>query len=133
LSNGFTLFLVYILTVTPGTVTWAWGDGTSSTTLGATQSPPSLPAYDPTSQTWTDPCNVSHRYTTVSSGRTITATQTFTVSITVTWSDGVSVLSQPVPCNASTGGPCALAIGRAQGWTSGPHPVEQIEPVPYAP
>ena len=60
-------------------------------------------------------------------------TQTFAVAITVMWSDGVSVLSQAVPCDSSTLGACTLALGPAQGWTSGPHPVEQIEPVPYAP
>ena len=132
-SNGFTLFLVYVLTVTPGGVTWTWGDGTQTTSLGATGAPPTVPAFDPTSQTWTDTCSVSHRYATVSSGRTITATQTFAVAITVMWSDGVSVLSQAVPCDPSTLGACTLALGPAQGWTSGPHPVEQIEPVPYAP
>lgn len=134
LSGGFTLFLVYVLRVTPGTVTWDWGDGTTSTSLGAPESPPpSVPSYDPTAQTWTDPCNVSHEYASVSDGRTITATQTFSVTITVTWSDGVSVLSQSVPCDQATGGPCTLAIGPQQGWTSGPHPVSQIEPVPYSP
>ena len=55
------------------------------------------------------------------------------VAITVSWSDGVSVHTASVPCNAATGGPCTLTIGPAQGWQSGPHPVDQIEPVPYIP
>ena len=29
--GGYTLFLLYEVTVTPGTVTWSWGDGTSTT------------------------------------------------------------------------------------------------------
>jgi hypothetical protein len=133
-SNGFTLFLVYNVTVTPGTVTWDWGDGTQSTTAGPVESPPArLPSYDPTAQTWSDPCDVFHKYASVSDGRTISATASISVAITVTWSDGVNVFTQPVPCDAATGGACALAITPAQGWQSGPHPVDQIEPVPFSP
>ena len=68
---------------------------------------------------------------TVSAGATITATETFTVTITVSWSDGVTVHTQPVACDASTGGACHLPLGPADGWQSGPHPVDQIEPVPF--
>jgi hypothetical protein len=129
---GVTLFLVYNLTVTPGPVTWDWGDGTQVQTGGAVESPPpTTPSYDPTSQTWTDPCTVSHPYGTVADGRTITATETFAVLITVSWDDGVTVHTAPVPCDPATSGPCQLSIGAANGWTSGPHPVDQIEPVPY--
>jgi hypothetical protein len=133
-SNGFTLFLVYNVTVTPGTVAWDWGDGTRSTTDGPVESPPAaLPTYDPTSQKWSDPCQVSHQYSTVADGRTISASEAVSVSITVTWSDGVNVYTQPVPCDVSTSGACNLAILPVQGWKSGPHPVEQIEPVPFTP
>ena len=69
----------------------------------------------------------------MSAGRTIAATQTFTVNITVTWSDGVRITSQTVACDPTTGGNCALTVGPAQGWVSGPHPVDQIEPVPFYP
>lgn len=131
---GYTLFLVYNVQVTPGPVTWDWGDTTQSITSSAVESPPStLPQYDPTAQTWTNPCGIAHAYSAVSDGRTITATEPFTAVITVTWSDGVSVHSASVPCDAVTAGPCALTIGPAQGWQSGPHPVDQIEPVPYNP
>jgi hypothetical protein len=131
---GYTLFLVYSVQVTPGPVTWDWGDSTQSTTTAAIESAPStLPAYDPTAQTWTNPCSIFHAYSTVADARTITATETFTVAITVSWSDGVSVHTASVPCNAATSGPCTLTIGPAQGWQSGPHPVDQIEPVPYIP
>jgi hypothetical protein len=132
-SDGVTLFLLYDVTVTPGPVTWDWGDGTQSTSGIAESSPSLLPSYDPAAQVWADPCAVSHRYTTVASGRTITATGTYTVSITVSWDDGVSIHTDTVPCDAAAGGPCALTLGALQGWTSGPHPVDQIEPVPYFP
>jgi hypothetical protein len=133
-SSGVTLFLLYDVTVTPGTVTWDWGDGTQTQSATAPESSPStLPLYDPTAQIWTDPCAVSHRYDVVANGRTITATETFTVTITVSWDDGVAIHTEPVPCDPATGGTCALQIGAAQGWTSGPHPVDQVEPVPYFP
>ena len=133
-SNGFTLFLVYNVTLTPGPVTWDWGDGTRTTSSGAAEAPPStLPSYDPTSQIWTDPCGVSHSYASVSSGRTITATEAFTATITVSWSDGVAVHTEPVACDPATLGACSLVIGTPQGWVSGPHPVDQIESVPYSP
>jgi len=133
-SAGVTLFLLYDVAVAPGPVTWDWGDGTQSTSGSAPEQPPaSLPSYEPTSQTWSDPCAVSHRYSTVAPGRTITATTGYTVSITVSWYDGVAVHTQAVPCDSATGGACDLSIGAHQGWTSGPHPVDQIEPVPFFP
>ncbi|HZU77683.1 MAG TPA: hypothetical protein VFA70_13020, partial [Dehalococcoidia bacterium] len=95
--------------------------------------PAALPQYDPTSQTWTDPCAVSHAYGSVATGVTITAQESFAVGVTVTWSDGVAVHTAPVPCDPTTGGPCSITLGAAQGWSSGPHPVSQIEPVPYLP
>jgi hypothetical protein len=132
--NGYTLFLLYDVTVTPGPVTWSWGDGTSSTAAGPVeQGPASLPRYDPSTQQWTSPCAVSHAYATVAGGVTITAAETFTIDITVSWSDGVSVHTQPVTCDAATDGACTLALGPADGWQSGPHAVDQIEPVPFAP
>jgi hypothetical protein len=132
--GGYTFFLLYEVTVTPGPVTWRWGDGTSSTVAGPVeQGPVSLPAYEPSTQRWTDPCQVSHAYATVSAGDTVTATETFTITISVSWSDGVSVHTQPVACDAATGGACRLTLGPADGWQSGPHPVDQIEPVPFAP
>jgi hypothetical protein len=131
---GYTLFLVYNVQVTPGPVTWDWGDASQSSTSSAIESPPAtLPAYNPTAQTWTNPCNVSHAYDRVADTRTITATETFTVVITVSWSDGVSVHTAPVPCDPVSNGPCTLTLGAAQGWSSGPHPVDQIEPVPFNP
>lgn len=133
-SNGTTLFLVYNLTVTPQPVTWDWGDGTQTTSLDASEAPPpTLPTYDATAQTWTDPCTVSHQYASISTGRTITATQPFSVDITVSWSDGVKTNTQRVACDRTTGGACQLMVGPAQGWASGPHPVDQIEPVPFNP
>ncbi|MBV8444700.1 MAG: hypothetical protein JOZ92_02155, partial [Candidatus Dormibacteraeota bacterium] len=132
-EDGLTLFLVYNLTVTPGAVTWTWGDGTQSQSGPDEQPPSAIPQYNATAQTWTDPCAVSHRYPAVSSGVGISASQTFTVSITVSWSDGVAVHTAPVACDPVTQGPCALTIGAADGWSSGPHPVAQIEPVPYLP
>jgi hypothetical protein len=132
--DGYTLFLLYEVTVTPGSVAWNWGDGTSSTESGPVEhGPTDLPHYDPSTQTWTDPCEVSHAYASVSGGRTITASETFSIAITVSWSDGVAVHTQPVTCDAATGGACLLPIGAGDGWLSGPHPVEQIEPVPFAP
>ncbi len=132
--NGYTLFLLYEVTVTPSAVTWTWGDGTSSTEAGPVEDGPTdVPRYDPSTQTWTDPCEVSHAYASVSSGRTVTASETFSIAITVSWSDGVAVHTQPVTCDAATGGACVLPIGPDDGWTSGPHPVEQIEPVPFSP
>ncbi len=129
--GGYTLFLLYEVTVTPGTVTWSWGDGTSTTAPGPVErGPAQLPSYDPRSQRWSDSCAVSHDYAHVSAGATITATETFTVTITVSWSDGVTIHTQPVACDANTGGACHLPLGPADGWQSGPHPVDQIEPVP---
>ena len=133
-SHGATLFLVYNLTVTPQPVTWDWGDDTQTTSLDASEAPPpTLPTYDASAQTWSDPCTVSHQYSTVSAGRTITATEPFSVDITVSWSDGVKTNRQSVPCDHATGGACQLTVGPAQGWESGPHPVDQIEPVPFNP
>lgn len=133
-SIGYTLFLAYNVTVTPGPVTWDWGDGTQTASVDAPETaPPTLPIYDAASQTWTDPCSVSHDYATVSDGRTITATQTFTVAISMLWNDGISTHPETVACDKATGGPCVLTIGAGQGWQSGPHPVDQIEPVPFSP
>jgi hypothetical protein len=133
-SNGYTVFLVYNITVTPGDVTWDWGDGTQNGSQVAPESAPvTLPRYDAAAQTWSDSCSVSHEYSTVSDGRTITATQTFTIAITVLWNDGITTWSQTVACDAATGGACVLTIGAAQGWQSGPHPVDQIEPIPFSP
>jgi hypothetical protein len=130
---GYTLFLLYDVTVTPGPVAWNWGDGTTSTAPGPVeQGPALLPSYDPSTQRWTDPCAVSHEYAHVARGATISATEMFTVTITVSWSDGVTVHTMPVACDAG-GGACALTVGPADGWQSGPHPVDQIEPVPYQP
>ena len=132
-TDGYTLFLLYDVTVTPGPVAWGWGDGSSSIAPGPVEQGPSLlPSYDPSTQRWTDPCAVSHSYAHVATGATITATETFTVTITVSWSDGVAVHTMPVACD-SGGGACQLTIGAADGWQSGPHPVDQIEPVPYQP
>jgi hypothetical protein len=134
LVDGYTLFLLYDVTVIPGAVTWTWGDGTSSTAAGPVeQGPANLPRYDPSTQIWTTPCGVSHAYATVSSGVTITAAEIFRIEITVSWSDGLTVHTQPVACDAVTGGACRLALGPADGWLSGPHPVDQIEPVPFGP
>lgn len=130
--DGYTLFLLYEVTVIPGTVTWSWGDGTTTAAPGPVErGPAQLPGYDPGSQHWSDPCAVSHEYAQVSAGATITAAETFTVTITVSWSDGVTVHTQPVACDANSEGACHLTIGAADGWQSGPHPVDQIEPVPY--
>jgi hypothetical protein len=132
--GGYTLFLLYDVVVTPGAVTWRWGDGTSSTAAGPVEhAPTSLPRYDPSTQMWTAPCAVSHAYDAVSGGVTITASETFRIAITVSWSDGLSVHTQPVACDAVTGGACSIALGPANGWSSGPHAVDQIEPVPFAP
>jgi hypothetical protein len=132
--DGYTLFLLYDVTVSPGAVAWSWGDGTTSYAPGpAEQRPASLPSYDPSTQRWTDPCAVSHAYADVSPGVTVTATESFTVTITVSWSDGVAIHTEPVPCDAATGGACGLTLGPSDGWRSGPHPVDQIEPVPYQP
>ena len=131
--DGYTLFLLYDVTVTPGTVAWSWGDGTSTIASGPVEhAPANLPSYDPTTQRWTDPCPVSHDYADVSAGATITATETFTITITVSWSDGVAIHTEPVACRAG-GGACRLTLGPGDGWRSGPHPVDQIEPVPYQP
>jgi hypothetical protein len=75
---------------------------------------------------------VSHDYADVSPGATITATETFTVTITVSWSDGVAIHTEAVACD-SGGGACRLTLGPGDGWQSGPHPIDQIEPVPYQP
>lgn len=132
--NGYTLFLLYEVTVTPGSVAWSWGDGTTTQAAHPVErAPTTLPMYDPSTQLWTDPCAVSHRYASVLAGATITAAETFTVTITVSWSDGATVHTQAVACDPATGGACTLTIGPAEGWTSGPHPVDQIEPVPYRP
>ena len=134
LSDGYTFFLVYNLTLTPGSIHWDWGDGTTSTSLTAAETPPAtLPTYDASAQTWSTSCTEAHPYATASAGRTITATQTFSVAITVSWSDGITTTTEPVPCDRAAGGPCALTVGPAQGWVSGPHPVDQIEPVPFNP
>ncbi|MBV8527075.1 MAG: hypothetical protein JOZ75_02035, partial [Candidatus Dormibacteraeota bacterium] len=131
---GYTFFLIYTVTVTPGPVTWDWGDGTQMTGDDAPQTaPPTVPAYDASSQTWSNSCTVSHAYATVSPGRTITAAQTFTTAITVAWSDGVNANAARVACDAATSGACVATVGPAQGWTSGPHPVDQIEPIPFSP
>lgn len=133
-SDGYTLFLVYNIAITPGAVTWDWGDGAQTASMDAPESaPPTLPAYDAASQTWTDSCSVSHSYATVNGGRTITATQSFSIGITVLWSDGVDVNQRQIGCDRTTNGPCTLTVGAGQGWQSGPHPVDQIEPVPFSP
>lgn len=132
--GGYTLFLLYDVTVTPGAVAWSWGDGTRSIAPGPVEhGPGSLPRYDPSTQRWSDPCAVSHEYAAVSDGAIITATETFTITITVSWSDGVTIHTQPVACDANSGGACSLTLGPGDGWESGPHPVDQIEPVPYQP
>ncbi|MFI5286673.1 MAG: hypothetical protein ACHQ4F_10180 [Candidatus Dormibacteria bacterium] len=129
---GYTLFLLYDVTVTPGSVAWNWGDGTTTTAPGpAERTPAILPSYDPSTQRWNDPCAVSHEYAVVSSGATVTATETFTISIAVSWSDGVAIHTQPVACDPVTGADCHVTLGPGNGWQSGPHPVDQIEPVPY--
>ena len=129
--GGYTLFLLYEVTVIPGTVAWSWGDGTSTIAPGPVErGPAQLPSYDPGTQRWSDPCGVSHEYAGISAGATITATESFTVTITVSWSDGVAVHTLPVACDAASGGACSLTLGPADGWQSGPHPVDQIEPVP---
>ncbi len=134
LVDGYTLFLLYDVTVTPGSVAWSWGDGTTTVAPGPIEhGPGTLPAYDPSTQRWSEPCAVSHRYGRVSSGAMITATETFTVTITVSWSDGVAVHTEPVACDARSGDACRLTVGPGDGWQSGPHPVDQIEPVPYQP
>ena len=134
LAGGYVVFLLYDVTVTPGPVTWDWGDGSSTSAPGPVEDGPvALPVYDPSTQGWTDPCAVSHTYASVSLGATITASETFTVTITVSWSDGVTVHTEPMQCDATTGGSCVLDIGPDQGWRSGPHPVDQIEPVPFLP
>jgi hypothetical protein len=131
---GYTLFLLYDVTITPGSVTWDWGDGTTSSAAGPVEhGPVSLPQYNAATQRWTVPCAVSHAYAAVAPGATITATETFTIGITVSWSDGVAVHTQPVACDAATGGACLRTLGAGDGWQSGPHPVDQIEPVPFAP
>jgi hypothetical protein len=76
---------------------------------------------------------VSHDYAAVSAGATITATETFTVTITVSWSDGVATHVQAVACDEGSGGACRITLGPGDGWQTGPHPVDQIEPVPYQP
>ena len=132
--GGYTLFLLYDVTVVPGSVAWSWGDGSTTTAPGPIEHEPAvLPAYDASTQRWTDPCAVSHDYADVSTGATITATETFTVTITVSWSDGVAIHTEPVGCDARTGGACHVTIGPGDGWQSGPHHVDQIEPVPYQP
>jgi hypothetical protein len=132
--GGYTFFLLYEVIVTPGPVTWRWGDGTSTTVAGPVEAgPTTLPRYEPSTQSWTDPCQVSHAYAAVSAGVTVTATEAFTITISVSWSDGVAVHTQPVICDATTGGACLLKLGPGDGWRSGPHPVDQIEPVPFAP
>jgi hypothetical protein len=132
--DGYTLFLLYDVTVMPGSVAWSWGDGTSTVASGPVErGPASLPAYDPSTQHWSDPCAVSHAYAVVSTGATITATETFTITISVSWSDGVAIHTEPVACDPGTGGACRLTLGPGDGWQSGPHPVDQIEPVPYQP
>ena len=132
--GGYTLFLLYDVTVTPGTVAWSWGDGSTTVAAGPVEhGPATLPTYDPSTQRWTDPCAVSHAYEVVSPGATITATETFTITITVSWSDGVASHTQPVACDPATGGACRITLGPNDGWQSGPHPVDQIEPVPYQP
>lgn len=134
INQGYTFFLIYTVDITPGTVTWDWGDGAQTTSAETpTTAPSTIPVYDPTAQSWSDPCTVSHRYSTVSEGRTITAQQSFTTTISVAWSDGVSAHTRPVSCDAANPGPCTATIGPAQGWQSGPHPVDQIEPVPFYP
>ncbi len=132
--DGYTLFLLYEVTVTPGTVAWSWGDGTTSIAPGPVErGPANLPTYNPSTQRWTDPCAVSHAYAAVSAGATITATETFTVTITVSWSDGVATHVEPVACDAGSGGACRITLGPSNGWLTGPHPVDQIEPVPFQP
>ena len=133
-TNGYTVFLVYNITVTPSAVSWDWGDGTQTASLDASESAPAtLPTYDAASQSWSNPCTVSHAYATVSDGRTITATQTFTIAITVIWNDGIATHSQSIACDTATRRACTLTVGPGQGWQSGPHPVDQIEPVPFSP
>jgi len=134
LDNGYVVFLLYDVVVTPGPVTWTWGDGLSTTAPGPVEGgPATVPVYDPSTQRWTDPCAVSHTYASVSAGEIITAAETFTIAITVSWSDGVSVHTESVPCDPAIGGECRLSVGPNQGWESGPHPVDQIEPVPFDP
>ena len=43
-SSGYTLFLLYDVTVTPGPVAWSWGDGTSSIAPGPVEHGPATPA-----------------------------------------------------------------------------------------
>lgn len=46
-ANGYTVFLVYNITVTPSAVTWNWGDGSQTASLDASETAPAtLPNYD---------------------------------------------------------------------------------------
>ncbi|MGI8493639.1 MAG: hypothetical protein ACR2NJ_12985, partial [Acidimicrobiales bacterium] len=126
--------LRYTATVIPRGVDWDFGDGDHSGAVherGAGSDPGNaLPQFDQGSYTWTPGgCTVWHRYTARAPGVTITASEHFAVSITVSWSDGLSDHTLPVPCAGQPA--CDVAIGPADGWSSGPHQVDDVRGVPF--
>jgi len=136
------LTLNYAVQVTPETPIWDFGDADSS---GAAHevgrgSDPGLndPHFNYTTYTWdAGGCSVYHLYTAPYGppGRTITATQHYRISVTVTWSDGTTTHGpQPVACDPASplpDSPCDVSVGPADGWSSPGHPVSEVEGVPY--
>ena len=118
-----TMSLLYVIDVKPQAVHWDFGDGTTATGFQSTQPP--TPAYHPDSDSWTDQCAVDHRYDQVreAPGYTVTAWQTFDVTTTLYWANGLP------------GGSGSTVIASASGpitrtWPTIQIPVDQIQSVP---
>ncbi len=137
------LTLNYTVQVTPETLSWDFGDGDrggSAHEVGRGSDPGSNdPHFNYTSYSW-DPggCSVYHLYGTAAAGptRTISATQGFLVTVSVTWSDGTTTHGpQPVPCDPRSGvpgQPCEVTVGPGDGWSSPGHRVTEVAGVPYS-
>lgn len=125
--------------ITPGPITWTWGDGTSTMTNTYGVNPyvgSDLPAYDAATGMWTyGGCSTgsSHKYTTVTTGSntyTISVTQKFYVSEYLEWTDGYQDHYYYLPAGGS--GITWDKKVETITWTSVKERIEQIESVPYS-
>lgn len=124
-------------TITPGSVTWNFGDGNPGSTSGSGRGTPTTvnnhPTYDLGTASWNAaPCTVYHTYMSVSdTGYQISASQGFTVTATVTsTATGGTV---PADAGCGTGRVCTTSVAWGAGGSSPRHPVWQIEAIPVAP
>ena len=133
--SGYTLFLLYDVTVTPGTVAWSWGDGSTTMAPRSGRARPSKPSgIRPVDAALDRSLRGEPRLRGGVGGRDDHGDRD------VHGDDHRQLERRCRNAHASrwhamptAGGACRLTIGPGDGWQSGPHPVDQIEPVPYQP